>query len=377
MSDSDFQQSSRSDFAFSDKNNNGRKLFLEILDGEIGERPAFWFMRQAGRYLPEYRELRAQEKSFLDLVFNPKKASEITLQPIRRFGMDAAILFSDILVIPHALQQKLVFEEQVGPKLDPIREVNDLSKLNSKKFRPMLSPIGETIELTRKALPSSTALIGFCGAPWTVSTYMIEGGSSKDYAYSKKWAYRDPKGLSYLQTIIQESTLEYLSMQVDAGVDAIMIFDSHAGQLPPALFESLVIKPTQKLVKQFKDRHPHIPVIGFARGASQEHLLRYVRETGINAVQIDEMTSIKWAYDEFSMLMPIQGNMDPAVLIAGGDTLKKTATHIMNRFCDRPFIFNLGHGMNKNTPVKHVEYLASLIREFSNFTASIEMASEL
>lgn len=349
---------------------------MQILDGDIPDRPAFWFMRQAGRYLPEYRETRATEKSFLDLVFNPKKAAEITLQPIHRFGMDAAILFSDILVVPHALQQKVVFHENTGPKLDPIRDVNDLGKLNPDKLKQILAPIAETVDLVVSKLPKNTAMIGFCGAPWTVATYMVEGGSSKDYALIKKWAYRDPKGFSYLQTIIMETTLEYLTMQVDAGAEAIMIFDSHAGQVPPALFESVILKPTQKLIKMFRDRHPGVPVIGFPRGVNQEHMLRYVRETVVNAVQIDEMTSVKWAYNELSMLMPVQGNMDPAVLLAGGDTLKKTATQIMTRFCDRPFIFNLGHGVNKHTPIKHVEYLAALIKDFSNFAASVQRASE-
>jgi uroporphyrinogen decarboxylase len=378
MSPSDFQQS------IPNENNQATaetetvfvpepKLLLDILGGDIANRPAFWFMRQAGRYLPEYREIRSKEKTFLDLVFNPEKAAEITLQPIRRFGMDAAILFSDILVVPHALQQKVTFLEDIGPKLDPIREVNDLGKLDAKKIKTVLEPINETIRLVRKQLPSNAALIGFCGAPWTVASYMVEGGASKDYIHSKKWAYRDPKGFSYLLTIIQETSLEYLTMQIEAGAEAIMIFDSHAGQLPPALFDPLIIKPTQKLIKSLRERYPKIPIIGFPRGLSPEHILKYVKETGVTAIQIDELTSYKWAYDELSMLLPIQGNIDPAVLLSGGEVLKKTAINLMNRFCDRPFIINLGHGVHKNTPIKHVEYLANLVKDFSNVSASIEM----
>lgn len=352
------------------------KLMMEALDGEIGERPAFWYMRQAGRYLPEYRQIRQKAKSFLDMALTPEIAAEITLQPIRRFHPDAAIIFSDILMVPYALEQKVDFKEGEGPVLDPIREVNDLGKLRGQKelIVKKFQPVADAIKIAKEGLPPDVAMLGFAGAPWTVATYMIEGGGSKDFAMAKKWAYRDPKGFSYLQTIIIETTVEYLSMQVEAGADAVMIFDSHAGVLPPVLFDPLVIRPTQRLVKLFKTRHPKVPVIGFPRFIGDKYQL-YIRTTGVNAVQIDEKVTIKEAHEVLSMLMPVQGNLDPAVVLAGGEAMKKAAENVMSKMADRPFILNLGHGMHKATPVKHVEYLSELVRRFSNLAAAAEMLS--
>ena len=348
------------------------KLFLEIVDGDIAERPAFWFLRQAGRYMEEYRTLRAKAGGFLDMVTNPAYASEVTLQPVRRFHPDAAILFSDILMVPYALQQKLEFVDGSGPKLDPIREFNDMGKLNPKLIVERLAHATEAAKLAKKGLPDDVALIGFAGAPWTVATYMVEGGGSKDFAMAKKWAYRDPRGFNGLLTVIIETTVEFLSAQIKGGAEAVMIFDSHAGVLPPVLYDTLVVRPTQRLVKLLKAKHPKIPIIGYPRGVG-ENYQHYAKVTGINAIHIDEKVTPQYAYDHLSMLMPVQGNIDPAAVLAGGDSLKKAAETIMLRMCDRPFILNVGHGLHKSTPVRHVEYVADLCRRFSNLAAAAEM----
>jgi len=350
------------------------KLYLEILSGDIAERPAFWFLRQAGRYLPEYRDLRTKAGSFLNLVTSPELAAEVTLQPVRRFHPDAAILFSDILMVPYALQQKLEFTEGEGPKLDPIREFNDMGKLSPKKILERLEHAKEAVKLAKEDLPKDVAMVGFCGAPWTTATYMVEGGGSKDFNMIKKWAYRDPKGFNGLLTVIIETTVEFLSLQVQGGADAVMIFDSHAGIVPPALYDSSVIRPTQRLVKLFKARHPKIPVVGYPRGVGEGYQ-HFAKTTGINAIHIDERVTPKYAYDHLSMLMPVQGNIDPGAVLAGGESLKKATEQLMMRMCDRPFIMNVGHGLHKSTPVRHVEYLAEQTRRFSNLAAAAEMLS--
>ncbi|MBV6634108.1 MAG: uroporphyrinogen decarboxylase [Alphaproteobacteria bacterium] len=348
------------------------KLFLEILDGDIAERPAFWFLRQAGRYMQEYRDVRAKAGSFLNLVTNPQLAAEVTLQPIRRFHPDAAIVFSDILMVPYALQQKLEFVEGEGPKLDPIREFNDMGKLTPANIKERVAHATETVKLAKAGLPEDVAMIGFAGSPWTVATYMVEGGGTKDFAMAKKWAYRDPRGFNGLLTVIIETTVEFLSAQIEGGVEAVMLFDSHAGALPPQLYEPLVVRPTQRLVKALKARHPKTPIIGFPRGVG-ENYQHFAKITGINAIHIDEFVTPKYAYDHLSMLMPVQGNIDPGAVLAGGEALKKAAESIMMRMCDRPFILNVGHGLNKATPIRHVEYLADLTRRFSNLAAAAEM----
>lgn len=348
------------------------KLFLEILSGDLVERPAFWFLRQAGRYLPEYRELRAKAGSFLKMVTSPELAAEVTLQPVKRFHPDAAILFSDILMVPYALGQKLEFKENEGPVLDPIREYNDLGKLSPKSISERVSHAMEAVQMTREDLPPDVAMIGFAGAPWTVASYMVEGGSTKDFAMIKKWAYRDPKGFNALLTVIIETTAEFLSAQIRGGAEAVMLFDSHAGVAPPALYETVVVRPNQRLVKLIKAKHPKIPIIGYPRGVG-EHYQHFAKISGINAIHIDEFITPKYAYDHLSMLMPVQGNIDPAAVLAGGDALKKAAEAIMMRMCDRPFILNVGHGLHKATPVRHVEYLADLVRRFSNLAAAAEM----
>ncbi|MEM6903320.1 MAG: uroporphyrinogen decarboxylase [Pseudomonadota bacterium] len=348
------------------------KLFLEIVDGDIAERPAFWFLRQAGRYMQEYRDIRARAGGFLDLVTNPKMAAEVTLQPIRRFHPDAAILFSDILMVPYALQQKLEFVEGEGPKLDPIREFNEMGKLTPKHIKERIAHATETVKLAKADLPDDVAMIGFAGSPWTVATYMVEGGASKDFAMAKKWAYRDPRGFNGLLTVIIETTVEFLSAQIEGGADCVMLFDSHAGALPQQLYEPLVVRPTQRLVKALKAKHPKTPIIGFPRGIGDNYQ-HFAKITGVNAIHIDEFVTPKYAYDHLSMLMPVQGNIDPGAVLAGGEALKKAAESIMMRMCDRPFILNVGHGLHKSTPIRHVEYLADLTRRFSNLAAAAEM----
>jgi uroporphyrinogen decarboxylase len=340
------------------------KNFLDVLNGQKTERVPFWFMRQAGRYLPEYRELRAKAGGFLKMVYDPKTAAEITMQPIRRFGMDAAIIFSDILVIPQALGQKLEFMEGEGPKLEPL---SNFGKLNFKNFESVLAPVYESLtrvktELSTKGF-NSTALIGFCGAPWTVASYMVEGGGSKDFHRVKALAYSDPEGFSNLIGTLVEASTMYLLKQIAAGAEAVQIFDSWAGILDPDQFAKWVIKPTKDMVKSIRQQHPNVPVIGFPRAAGQNYLA-YVQETGVTAVGIDTQVPPKWAARTLQPLVPVQGNLDPACLYAGGDALTLATEKILTELSGGPFVFNLGHGVHKDTPVEHVEALVKLIKDY-------------
>lgn len=346
-----------------------KKSLLEVLNGGTTKKVPFWFMRQAGRYLPEYRELRASTGGFLDLVYNPKKAAEVTLQPIRRFGMNGAILFSDILVIPHALGQPVDFVAGEGPKLEPVLNEEDLKKLDIDRIDRTLEPVYETLDLVLSGLKTEkfddTALIGFAGSPWTVACYMVEGGGSKTFEATKSWAYRHPKSFQKLINIISGATLHYLSMQVKAGAEAIQIFDSWAGILDPQNFDKWVIDPTRDLVAAFKKRHPDIPVIGFAREAGVK-LKDYTHQTGIDTVGIDFSTPVNWVRENIQTIKPVQGNLDPVALLAGGETLSSSAHHILEELSkgDNPFIFNLGHGVIKETPPDHVAQLCDIIRKF-------------
>ncbi len=345
------------------------KPFLATLQGTVQKTPPFWFMRQAGRYLPEYRELRAKAGGFLNMVFNPDMAVEVTLQPLRRFNMDAAILFSDILVIPHALNQNVSFTAGEGPKLNPLRCEADLSLLSKDRFDEILEPVYETVRGIRKNMIrekfSDTALIGFAGAPWTVACYMVEGGGSRDFINIKNWIYTDPEGFSKLIDIVVEATICYLKKQIEAGAEAIQIFDSWSGVLDEKQFRRWVIDPTHRITQNLKKTYPDIPIIGFPRGAGP--LYRdYVQKTGITAISIDSQIPTEWAVENLqtqqSVQMSIQGNLDPACLLAGGDMLRETAENIMATFSGKPFIFNLGHGIIKETPPEHVEQLVSVIR---------------
>jgi uroporphyrinogen decarboxylase len=344
------------------------KPILDVLAGHKTDKIPFWLMRQAGRYLPEYRELRAKKKGFFDMAFDPDSACEITMQPIRRFQMDAAIIFSDILVIPHALGQKVEFLQGEGPKLEPMRGSKDFTKLNFKDFESRLEPVYEALRRTRKSLSlegfNQTTLIGFSGAPWTLACYMIEGGGSKDFMHVKKIAYADPKGFSALIEILTESISAYLIKKIDAGAEAVKIFDSWAGVLDAHEFIKWVVKPTRDIVSHVKSMRPHVPIIGFPRAAGYNYL-SYAQETGISAIAIDSMFPTRTAARTLQTMMPVQGNLDPACLLAGGDAMTMSVEKILADLKNGPFIFNLGHGVHKDTPPEHVSALAAQLRRSS------------
>ena len=334
-------------------------LLLDTLCGNSGSRRPVWLMRQAGRYLPEYRALRADKGGFLELVHDSEAAAEVTLQPIRRFGFDGAILFSDILVIPHALGQDLAFLEGEGPHLSPPLVDAALQSLQTVPER--LDPIYRTVRLVRDRLGSETTLLGFAGSPWTVATYMIAGQGSRDQQAARVMAYRDPRALQAIVDAIVALTVEYLAGQIEAGAEAVQLFDSWAGSLAPAEFERWVIAPNAAIVAALRARHPGVPVIGFPKGAGAK-LPAYARETGVGAVGIDETVDPLWAARELPAAMPVQGNLDPLLLLAGGDALDAAAQRILDAFADRPHVFNLGHGIDKETPIAHVERLLDVVR---------------
>jgi uroporphyrinogen decarboxylase len=335
------------------------KKLLETLRGKQYDVPALWLMRQAGRYLPEYRELRATKGGFLDLCYDPESAAEVTLQPIRRFGFDGAILFSDILVIPHALGQDLWFEEGEGPRLAPKLVDSALNSLSAVPER--LSPIYETVKRVAAALEPQTCFLGFAGSPWTVATYMVAGQGSREQAEARRMAYRDPQGFGAIIDAIAEMTVDYLSGQIEAGVDAVQLFDSWAGSLSPAQFERWVIAPTVRIVKALKARHPDTPIIGFPKGAGGK-LPAYARETGVDAVGLDETVDPVWANAALPQGLPVQGNLDPLALITGGEALDGAVDAILAAFAGRPHVFNLGHGILPDAPIAHVETLIARVR---------------
>lgn len=347
---------------------DGNKNLLRVLKNQMPEKIPFWLMRQAGRYLPEYRELRAEAGGFLDLVYHSERASEVTLQPIRRFGMDAAILFSDILVIPQALGQNLKFETGEGPKLNALTSQEDINNLDLENIDDVLNPVYETVRLTREKLSgegfNNTALIGFCGSPWTVACYMIEGGGSKDFAKVKKWAEESPDSFQSLIDKLVASSIHYLSKQIEAGAEAIQLFDSWSGLLDGEEdFIRWSVEPTKRIVNAIKDKYPNMPIIGFPRGCGKNSLL-YARETGINAIGMDYDMDKRWAAENLQSLVPVQGNLHPETLLKGGAALEKEALEILETFSDKPFIFNLGHGVIKETPPEHVQQLTDIIRNF-------------
>ena len=334
-------------------------LLLDVLRGaDVKPRP-LWLMRQAGRYLPEYRELRASKGGFLDLVYDCEAAAEITLQPVRRFGFDGAILFSDILIVPYAMGQDLAFLEGEGPCLAPRLVDHALSSLEQVPAR--LEPIYRTVELVRGELGADKTLLGFAGSPWTVATYMVAGLGSRDQHEARELAYRDPEGFEAIVDAIVEVTVEYLSGQIAAGAEAVQLFDSWAGSLAPAEFERWVIAPTSEIVGRIHERHPGVPVIGFPKGAGAK-LAKYARETGADAVGIDETVDPFWAMRALPENLPLQGNLDPLLLLADGPELERQAHHILEAFSGRPHVFNLGHGIGQATPIAHVERLVDLVR---------------
>ena len=322
-------------------------------------------MRQAGRYLPEYRSLRAEAGSFLDLCFNPALATEVTLQPIERFQFDAAILFSDILVVPYALGQDVRFVEGEGPRLDAIRDpggVADLSLTAMTSGATPLAPVYETVERVRAALPETVTLIGFAGAPWTVAAYMVEGGTSRDFQHIRQWAASDELGFAALIEILVEATAAHLGRQAEAGAEVVQLFESHAGVLSSADFERWIVRPTAEIVRMFKQTHPAVPVIGFPRGVGL-NMPRYIAETGVDAVGLDTTVPVEWARDSIQNQIPVQGNLDPVRLLAGGDAMRRAADAIIAALGDGPMIFNLGHGVIKETPPAHVADLVKHVRK--------------
>jgi uroporphyrinogen decarboxylase len=341
--------------------NDKTKPLLRALRGETLSSPPFWLMRQAGRYLPEYRELRAKAGSFLDLCFTPDFAVEVTLQPLRRYGMDAAILFSDILVVPYALGQKLDYIEGEGPKLDPLRSAADLQRLREDNVLDRLSAVFETVKGVKNRLPDEAALIGFAGSPWTVAAYMVEGGGSKEFAHVKRWAFSDPAGFGALIEMLVDATCVYLGAQIDAGAEAVQLFDSWAGILPAEEFVRWVIEPTRRIVARIKTDHPETPIIGFPRGAGLMYRA-YADESGVDALGLDSAVPLGWAARELQGRLPLQGNLDPVALVAGGAALERAAEAVLTALAGGPFVFNLGHGVMQTTPPEHVAQLARIIR---------------
>jgi len=336
------------------------KPLLSVLSGGNPVTKPIWLMRQAGRYLPEYRALRADKGGFLALVYDPDAAAEITLQPIRRFGFDGAILFSDILIVPHALGQDLRFEAGEGPRLSPPLVDASLAALDPVPDR--LQPIYRTVEKVKAALSPETTLLGFAGSPWTVATYMVAGRGSRDQADARRLAYANPEMFGTIIAAIETMTVDYLCGQIRAGADAVQLFDSWAGSLAPDQFEHWVIAPTARIVAAVKVRHPATPIIGFPKGAGAK-LAAYARETGVDAVGLDETVDPDWAVRALPENLPLQGNLDPIALLAGGAALERAVGRILSRFEGRPHIFNLGHGIIKETPIAHVEQLLALVRQ--------------
>ena len=336
------------------------KPLLSVLRGEVLDPPPIWMMRQAGRYLPEYRQLRAQKGGFLDLVYDPEAAAEITLQPLKRFPqIDAAILFSDILIVPFAIGQNLTFVAGEGPRLSPELAATQLDRLTPYPAR--LEPIYETVRRVKARLDPAKALIGFAGSPWTVATYMVSGQGSRDQAEARRLAYANPQRFAEIVDRIGEVTLDYLSGQIDSGADAVQLFDSWSGSLSPAQFEQWVIAPTARIVGELHERHPGVPVIGFPKGAGGK-LAAYARETGVDALGLDETVDPTWAAKELPQKLPLQGNLDPLALLAGGQHLRSSVSRILDAFAARPHIFNLGHGILQETPIAHVKEMLALVK---------------
>jgi uroporphyrinogen decarboxylase len=338
-----------------------KSIILDVLSGQQSRIPPVWMMRQAGRYLPEYREMRASVQSFLDLCFTPELAAEVTLQPIRRFGFDAAILFSDILVIPHALGQIVTFTASEGPALSPTIDAKTIALLKPRIDRAALAPVFETIGRVRDALPPHVALLGFCGAPWTVATYMVAGRGTPDQAPARLLAYRDSTVFAALIDILVEASIDYLVEQFAAGVDAVQVFDTWAGVLGGQEFDRWCVEPMRRIVTGVRGRVPGARIIGFPRGAGSS-LLRYVEHVAVDAVGLDWMIDRDFARDRIQTRRPVQGNLDPLALLAGGAALDRAVDEVLEAFAAKPFIFNLGHGILPETPIAHVERMLARVR---------------
>lgn len=337
------------------------KPMLRVLDGQTTASPPVWLMRQAGRYLPEYRQLRAQAKSFMDFCFTPTMASEATLQPIRRFGFDASIIFSDILVIPHALGQTVTFETGKGPQLQPIETPDQLTRLNEMVDFAILEPVFETVDRVRSALPKDCTLIGFCGAPWTVATYMIAGHGTPDQAPARMFAYNHPEDFRELIDLLVEASVLYLRRQADAGVEVVQIFDSWAGVLPDQEFQKWCFEPLKRISESLKASHPAVKIIAFDR-AAPTYLEAVAALPSIDAVGLDTSVCLDWSARNIQKIKPVQGNLDPLALVSGGAALDRSIDLIVEKLKGGPHIFNLGHGILPHTPVEHVAQLIRRVR---------------
>jgi uroporphyrinogen decarboxylase len=341
---------------------NLHRRLLEPFAGKSPTPPPVWLMRQAGRHLPEYHEVRAKAGGFFDLCYTPDLAAEVTLQPVRRYGLDAAIVFSDILVVPQALGQQVEFVEGSGPRLEAIRTQRDLARLNPRATHAKFDLVFETVAKVRQRLPNEVALIGFCGAPWTVATYMAGGGSTQRQADAQNWSRADPSGFGALIEKLVDVSVEYLAGQVAAGADVVQIFDTWAGRLAGEEFERWIVQPTKTLAARMKERYPKIPVIGFPLGAGAA-LPAYVSATGVDGIGCDATVPVDFISRELSGRVVVQGNLDPLLLLAGGVEMERQAEKIVAALGGKPFIFNLGHGILPQTPPENVARLVRLIRE--------------
>ncbi|MAN79243.1 MAG: uroporphyrinogen decarboxylase [Rhodospirillaceae bacterium] len=335
--------------------------FLEPFHGRSPARPPVWFMRQAGRYLSEYRELRKSGPDFLGFCYTPDLTVEATLQPIRRYGFDAAILFSDILVIPDALGQNVRFEEGVGPLLDPITDRAGISALQTGGVLDHLAPVFETLTRLRRELPQETALIGFAGAPWTLAFYMIEGRGGVDGGKLKRMAYGQPDDFGALMTVLEDALVAYLCRQVDAGAEVLQLFDSWSGIADETLFKRWIVEPTARIVARVKDAHPDVPIIGFPRGAGPM-VISYAAETGIDGMSVDSQIPLSWARQNVAGNFVLQGNLDNQLLVTGGDEMDRAVERIVRDMAGHPFVFNLGHGILPHTPPEHVGRVLDVLR---------------
>ena len=336
------------------------KPLLRALEGEALTPPPWWLMRQAGRYLPEYRSIRARARDFIEMCLTPALAAELTLQPVRRYRMDGAILFSDILLLPYAFGQALAFREGEGPILERIENHTGIDRLKPGQFMSHLEPVFDAVRRVAEALDTRTTLIGFAGSPWTVATYMVEGGTSKEFRQVKGWAYRDANGFGTLIDLLVEGTVDFLAAQMAAGAEVVQLFDSWAGILPEPAFERWVIEPTRRIVAALKRRFPDHPIIGFPRGAGLLYE-RYITETGVDGVGLDAMVPAGYARSRLQQLATVQGNLDPVLLIAGGAALESAVKELCRTLGGGPFVFNLGHGVLPETPPENVAALARLI----------------
>lgn len=337
------------------------KPFIDVLSGQRQSIPPIWMMRQAGRYLPEYREVRAKAGGFLDLCFNPELAAEVTLQPIRRFGFDAAIIFSDILVIPYALGRSVRFEVGEGPRLEPLDDPAKVATLALRADFGKLKPVFEALRIVRGTLDPKVALIGFCGAPWTVATYMVAGQGTPDQAPARMMAYRHPEAFAAIIDVLVENSIQYLLLQLEAGANALQIFDTWAGVLPPAEFARWSVEPTRRIVEGVRAKVPDAKIIGFPRGAGAQ-LPGYVEATGVNAVSIDWTAEPAFIRERVQSKVAVQGNLDPLVLITGGAALDRAVDNVLANFTQGRLIFNLGHGIQPETPIAHVEQMLKRVR---------------